>query len=235
MPEFKGLKFTLQVAAEDCTGCALCVDVCPAKNKTEAKLKAINMRPQAPLRAAERENWNFFLGLPEIDRRKIKTTQLRQQQLLQPLFEFSGACAGCGETPYIKMLIAVVRRPRGHRQRHRLLLDLRRQPADDALRAKTPRAAARRGAIRCSRTTRSSASASASRWTSRRDFAGELLKKTRRRKSARIWRTAILNANQADEAGIYDQRERVAALKTQIAEAGFAGSETAADRSPTSW
>ena len=104
VPEFKGRKFSLQVAAEDCTGCALCVEVCPAKNKTEAKLKAINMRSQAPLRAAEHDNWNFFLGLPETDRRKIKTTQLRQQQLLRPLFEFSGACAGCGETPYIKML-----------------------------------------------------------------------------------------------------------------------------------
>ena len=104
VPEFKGMKFSLQVAAEDCTGCALCVDVCPAKNKSEAKLKAINMRPQAPLRDAERANWNYFLTLPEIDRRKIKTATLRQQQLQQPLFEFSGACAGCGETPYIKML-----------------------------------------------------------------------------------------------------------------------------------
>ncbi len=103
-PDFKGWKFTLQVAAEDCTGCSLCVDVCPARNKTEAKLKAINMRPQAPLRLPERENWNFFLGLPELDRRKVKTTQLRQQQLMRPLFEFSGACAGCGETPYLKML-----------------------------------------------------------------------------------------------------------------------------------
>ncbi|MEY2466855.1 MAG: pyruvate-ferredoxin/flavodoxin oxidoreductase, partial [Verrucomicrobiota bacterium] len=104
VPEFKGMKFSLQVAAEDCTGCALCVDVCPAKNKTETKLKAINMRPQAPLRVQERENWDYFLKLPDIDRRKIKPTQLRQQQLLRPLFEFSGACAGCGETPYIKML-----------------------------------------------------------------------------------------------------------------------------------
>jgi pyruvate-ferredoxin/flavodoxin oxidoreductase len=104
VPEFKGHKFTLQVAAEDCTGCALCVDVCPARNKTETRLKAINMRPQPPLRAAERENWNFFLQLPEVDRRAVKSTQLRQQQLLRPLFEFSGACAGCGETPYIKML-----------------------------------------------------------------------------------------------------------------------------------
>ena len=72
-PEFKGWKFTLQVAAEDCTGCSLCVDVCPARNKTETKLKAINMRPQAPLRLPERENWNFFLDLPELDRRKVKT------------------------------------------------------------------------------------------------------------------------------------------------------------------
>ena len=104
VPDFKGLKFTLQIAAEDCTGCALCVDVCPAKNKTEAKLKAINMRPQAPLRAQERENWNFFIALPEFDRRKLKTTQLRQQQFMRPLLEFSGACAGCGETPYVKML-----------------------------------------------------------------------------------------------------------------------------------
>ncbi|MBN2507209.1 MAG: pyruvate:ferredoxin (flavodoxin) oxidoreductase [Verrucomicrobia bacterium] len=103
-PDWKGLKFTLQVAPEDCTGCTLCVEVCPARNKTEAKLKAINMRPQAPLRLQERENWNFFLGLPEMDRRKIKVTQLRSQQVMQPLFEFSGACAGCGETPYVKML-----------------------------------------------------------------------------------------------------------------------------------
>ena len=103
-PEWKGMKWTLQVAAEDCTGCVLCVEVCPAKNKTEAKLKAINMRPQAPLRLAERDNWNFFLSIPEMDRRKIKVTQLRQQQTMRPLFEFSGACAGCGETPYLKLL-----------------------------------------------------------------------------------------------------------------------------------
>jgi len=104
VPEWKGMKWTLQVAAEDCTGCVLCVDVCPAKNKAEAKLKAINIQPQAPLRMAERENWNFFLNIPEFDRRKVKVTQLRQQQVMQPLFEFSGACAGCGETPYIKLL-----------------------------------------------------------------------------------------------------------------------------------
>jgi pyruvate-ferredoxin/flavodoxin oxidoreductase len=104
VPEFKRMKFSLQVAAEDCTGCTICVEVCPVKSKTEPDLKAINMRPQPPLRAQERANWEFFLGLPEVDRRKIKSGQLRQQQLLQPLFEFSGACAGCGETPYLKLL-----------------------------------------------------------------------------------------------------------------------------------
>jgi pyruvate-ferredoxin/flavodoxin oxidoreductase len=103
-PEFKGMKFTLQVAAEDCTGCYLCVNICPAKNKTEVKLKAINMKTQEPLRDQERANWDFFLALPEFDRRKLKVTQLRQQQIMQPLFEFSGACAGCGETPYLKMM-----------------------------------------------------------------------------------------------------------------------------------
>ncbi len=103
-PEWKGMKFTIQVAPEDCTGCMLCVDVCPAKNKSETKLKAINMRPQAPLRMTERDNWDFFLKIPDMDRRKVRITQLRQQQVMRPLFEFSGACSGCGETPYIKLL-----------------------------------------------------------------------------------------------------------------------------------
>ncbi len=101
---WQGLKYTIQVAPEDCTGCAICADVCPARNKSEARLKALNMAPQPPLRAAERENWNFFLSLPEVDRREIKTSQIKFQQLQEPLFEFSGACAGCGETPYIKLM-----------------------------------------------------------------------------------------------------------------------------------
>ena len=96
--------YNLQVAAEDCTGCKLCVEVCPVKSKSEAKHKALNMEMQEPLRAAEAENWDFFLSLPEVDRNKISHTQVKDIQLLQPLFEFSGACAGCGETPYIKLL-----------------------------------------------------------------------------------------------------------------------------------
>jgi pyruvate-ferredoxin/flavodoxin oxidoreductase len=80
------------------------VDICPAKNKSETRLKAINMAPQPALRETERENWKFFLNIPELDRRKIKTTTIRQQQIQEPLFEFSGACAGCGETPYLKLV-----------------------------------------------------------------------------------------------------------------------------------
>ncbi len=102
--EWAGLKYTIQVAPEDCTGCGICVDICPAKNKSETRLKAINMVPQPPLREPERENWDFFLKIPELDRRKIKVSNIRQQQKQEPLFEFSGACSGCGETPYLKLV-----------------------------------------------------------------------------------------------------------------------------------
>jgi len=102
-PEFKGMKYTVQVAPEDCTGCNLCVEFCPVKNKAETRLKAINMMPQIPLREAERANFDFFLSLPEADRRQVKTDSVKGSQFLQPLFEFSGACSGCGETPYVKL------------------------------------------------------------------------------------------------------------------------------------
>jgi len=102
--EFETLRYTLQVAPEDCTGCRLCVEVCPAKSKSEVKHKAINMAPQDPLRKQESVNWEFFLSLPEFDRNRLSHTQVKDSQLLEPLFEFSGACAGCGETPYIKLL-----------------------------------------------------------------------------------------------------------------------------------
>src|SRR5579871_4794500 len=102
--EWAGMKYTIQVAPEDCTGCGVCVDICPVKNKSEARLKAINMVPQPPLRAPESENWEFFLKIPELDRRNIKVGAIRQQQVQRPLFEFSGACSGCGETPYVKLV-----------------------------------------------------------------------------------------------------------------------------------
>jgi pyruvate-ferredoxin/flavodoxin oxidoreductase len=101
--EFKGYQYLLQVAPEDCTGCSLCVMVCPVKDKTNPKHKAIDMAPQAPLREPETANWNFFLSLPEVDRTKLRRN-VKESQFLQPLFEFSGACAGCGETPYIKLM-----------------------------------------------------------------------------------------------------------------------------------
>jgi pyruvate-ferredoxin/flavodoxin oxidoreductase len=106
-PKWKGMeqdRYTLQVAPEDCTGCGVCVEVCPVKSKSDASHKAINMAPQPPLREAERDNWDFFLGLPEVDRNKLSHGQVKDLQLLQPLFEFSGACSGCGETPYVKLL-----------------------------------------------------------------------------------------------------------------------------------
>jgi pyruvate-ferredoxin/flavodoxin oxidoreductase len=107
LPDWKGKKFTIQVATEDCTGCGVCVDICPARNKSEARLKAINMRPVAPIHDAEVKNWDFFLGLPEMDKRQVKLDNVRSIQVEQPLFEFSGACAGCGETPYIRLLSAL--------------------------------------------------------------------------------------------------------------------------------
>jgi pyruvate-ferredoxin/flavodoxin oxidoreductase len=215
VPEFKGLKFSLQVAAEDCTGCALCVDVCPAKNKTEAKLKAINMRAQAPLRAAERDNWNYFLTLPEFDRRKIKTTTLRQQQILQPLFEFSGACAGCGETPYIKMLTqlfgdrAVIANATGCSSIYGGNL-----PTTPYTKNKCGR-----GPTWCNSLFEDNAEFGLGFRVSidkQKEFAEELVKKLAPQLGDEFV-TQILLADQSDEAGIYDQRKRVVSLKEKLA------------------
>ncbi|HEY52838.1 MAG TPA: pyruvate:ferredoxin (flavodoxin) oxidoreductase, partial [Caldilineae bacterium] len=102
--EYRDMKYTLQVAVEDCTGCMLCVEVCPVKDKTQVGRKAINMEPQLPLREQGRKHWDFFLSLPELPRHeKMKFTNVKNAQLLEPLFEFSGACPGCGETPYVKL------------------------------------------------------------------------------------------------------------------------------------
>src|SRR5579883_184628 len=101
--EFPGMKYTLQVSPEDCTGCSLCVEACPVKDKRQVGRKAINMVPQPPVREQETANWNFFLSLPEVERAPLNLHAIKDSQLLQPLFEFSGACSGCGETPYIKL------------------------------------------------------------------------------------------------------------------------------------
>ncbi len=101
--EYAGMDYIIQVAPEDCTGCSLCVMVCPAKDKANPKHKALDLHPQRPLRDPERENYEFFLDLPEVDRHTIKS-DIKSTQFLEPLFEYSGACSGCGETPYIKLL-----------------------------------------------------------------------------------------------------------------------------------
>lgn len=102
--EFEGMKFTLQVSPEDCTGCGACVNICPAKNKNNPELKAINLQPQLPLREPEAKNWDFFLKIPNTDSKLLNLNLAKGIGMKQPLFEFSGACAGCGETPYIKLM-----------------------------------------------------------------------------------------------------------------------------------
>ncbi len=102
--EFPGMAYTVQVAPEDCTGCTLCVEACPVKDKTQVGRRAINMAPQPALRESEVKNWDFFLEIPEVDRTAFNPNTIKNSQLLQPLFEFSGACAGCGETPYVKLV-----------------------------------------------------------------------------------------------------------------------------------
>jgi pyruvate-ferredoxin/flavodoxin oxidoreductase len=102
--EFPGMAYTVQVAPEDCTGCTLCVEACPAKDKTQVGRKALNMAPQPAIRESEAKNWDFFYKLPEIDRTVMNPNTIKNSQLLQPLFEFSGACTGCGETPYVKLV-----------------------------------------------------------------------------------------------------------------------------------
>ena len=102
--DFPEMNVSVQVAPEDCTGCGLCVEVCPAKNKQEVRLKAINMAFQPPIREREAKYYDFFLALPEVDRSKVNIGTVKGSQFLQPLFEYSGACAGCGETPYYKLL-----------------------------------------------------------------------------------------------------------------------------------
>jgi pyruvate-ferredoxin/flavodoxin oxidoreductase len=102
--DFKGWKYTIQVAPQDCTGCNLCVQVCPAKDKGDPKHKAINMAPLLPVLEREKANYDFFLNLPDPPRDRVRASDVKGSQFLLPLFEYSGACAGCGETPYLKLL-----------------------------------------------------------------------------------------------------------------------------------
>ncbi|MBK8028325.1 MAG: pyruvate:ferredoxin (flavodoxin) oxidoreductase [Chloroflexi bacterium] len=214
--EWQGMDYTIQVSPEDCTGCALCVDVCPAKNKSAVNLKAINMRPQAPLREQENSNWDFFLGLPEMDRRNIKVSSIRQQQVQQPLFEFSGACSGCGETPYLKLISQLF--------------------GDRSLIANATGCSSIYGGTLPTTPWSKNQEGKGPAWANslfednaefglgmrvaldkRVEYASELLKKL----SSQIGEdlvTHLLNAEQSDETGIYEQRARVAVLKDKLAE-----------------
>lgn len=213
--EWDGLQYTIQVAPEDCTGCALCVDVCPVKNKSMVSRKAINMEPQQPIREAEIENWDFFKSLPELDRRNIKTSSIRQQQVQQPLFEFSGACAGCGETPYVKLVSqlfgdrAVIANATGCSSIYGGNLpttpwaynDEGRGPAwsNSLFEDNAEFGLGMRVAL-----------------DKQQDEAIELLTAISGELDGQLV-TGILEADQSDEAGIYEQRERVAALKSALA------------------
>ncbi len=177
--ENPGRWMTIQVVPDDCTGCGVCVDVCPAKSKEVVKHKAIDMMPKAEHLDAERANLDFFLDIPPADRREVKVASIKGSQMLEPLFESSGACAGCGETPYLKLLSQMYG--------DRILVanatgcssiyggNLPTTPGRGTRTAADPR-----GRTRCSRTTRSSGSGCDSRWTTRWRIARAMLDASRR-------------------------------------------------------
>ena len=214
LPDWKELKYTLQVAVEDCTGCGICVDVCPARNKSEARLKAINMRPQPPLRQTEQRNWSFFLSIPELDRRRVSLEHIRAQQVQTPLFEFSGACAGCGETPYLKLLSQLF--------------------GDRLIVANATGCSSIYGGNLPTTPWAQNAEGRGPAWSNslfednaefglgfrvsldkQREFAAELLARLASSVGEQL-ANEILHAEQKDEADIFDQRERVRELKQRL-------------------
>ncbi|MDX2242945.1 MAG: pyruvate:ferredoxin (flavodoxin) oxidoreductase, partial [Leptolyngbyaceae cyanobacterium bins.302] len=234
--DWQGLKFTIQVAPEDCTGCGICVDVCPAKNKSQPRLKAINMEPQPPLRELERGNWDFFLNLPNPDRHRrcasrrsasgrpsLNLHKISQQQMQEPLFEFSGACAGCGETPYLKLVSQLF--------------------GDRALIANATGCSSIYGGNLPTTPWTHNAEGRGPAWSNslfednaefglgfrvsidkQREFASELLQQLAPQVGEALV-DVILNATQHDEADIYEQRDRVVLLTQRLDEllvgAGF--------------
>ncbi len=209
-----GLEITYQVAPEDCTGCTLCVDICPIRDKSNASRKAINMRPQPPIRETERDNWEFFLSIPEYDRRLLKTNTIKGLMVLQPLFEFSGACVGCGETPYIKLASQLF--------------------GDRMVIANATGCSSIYGGNLPTTPWTKNAEGRGPAWSNslfednaefglgmrialdkQNEYARELLASLRDHLSGELV-DAILNADQSDEAGIYEQRERIVTLKQQL-------------------
>ena len=212
--DFKGMKFSLQVAPEDCTGCATCVGVCPAKNKSDPERKAINMGEQPPIRLQERENYAFFLGLPEFDRTKLKLTNVKDSQLLQPLFEYSGACAGCGETPYVKLVSQLF----GDR-----IIMSNATGCSSIYGGNLPTTPWTVNSEGCGPTWSNSLFEDNAEFglgfrltmDKHNEFARELLVKLRDKLGGDIV-DAILNADQTDEAGVIAQRRRVREMKKKL-------------------
>jgi len=227
-----GLEISYQVAPEDCTGCTLCVDICPIRDKSNASRKAINMQPQPPLRETERDNWDFFLAIPEYDRRLLKTNTIKGSMVLQPLFEFSGACVGCGETPYIKLASQLF--------------------GDRMVVANATGCSSIYGGNLPTTPWTKNVEGRGPAWSNslfednaefglgmrialdkQNEYAKELLASLREPLGGE-WVDAILNADQSDEAGIYEQRERVAELK-KILSCGGDFSRPVSHKSTEQW
>lgn len=209
-----GLAISYQVAPEDCTGCTLCVDICPIRDKSNVSRKALNMQAQAPLQKAERDNWEFFLAIPEYDRRLLKTNTIKGAMVLQPLFEFSGACVGCGETPYIKLASQLF--------------------GDRMMIANATGCSSIYGGNLPTTPWTKNPEGRGPAWSNslfednaefglgmrialdkQNDYAKELLILLRDQLGEEQV-DAILNADQSDEAGIYEQRERIISLKQKL-------------------
>jgi pyruvate-ferredoxin/flavodoxin oxidoreductase len=211
----EGWKYTLQIAPEDCTGCSLCIENCPAKNKSQVNLKAINMAPQTPIRIQEKDNYKFFLtSIPDLDRREVKIATIKGSQFLQPLFEYSGACAGCGETPYIKLLSQLF--------------------GDRTLISNATGCSSIYGGNLPTFPYSKNKDGRGPAWSNslfednaefglgyrltidkQTEFANELLRKMAPELGDDLV-TGLLNADQSNESGLYDQRERVKILKQKL-------------------
>jgi len=209
-----GFAYTVQVAPEDCTGCTLCVEVCPVKDKRAVGRKAINMEPQPALREAEVKNWDFFMEIPDLDRKLINPSTIKNSQLLRPLFEFSGACAGCGETPYVKLVSQLF--------------------GDRAIIANATGCSSIYGGNLPTTPWAKDANGRGPAWSNslfednaefglgmrltvdkQNEYARELLKSFEQTLSSELVE-AILNADQSDDAKIEEQRERVTQLKDKL-------------------
>jgi pyruvate-ferredoxin/flavodoxin oxidoreductase len=213
--EYGDVMYALQSAPEDCTGCTLCVEVCPATDKKDKTKKAIMMEPQIPLRAQERDNYAFFLDLPEVDRRLVKVDTVKGCQFLQPLFEYSGACAGCGETPYVKLLTqlfgdrAIIGNATGCSSIYGGNL-----PTTPYAQNKDGRGPAWNNSL--FEDTAEFSLGFRVTIDKQNDYAKVLLKKLSGQLPGELV-SGLVEANQADEKGIYGQRERVALLKQKLA------------------